>query len=99
MKHTPTEHTHTGYTAKDLTISFKPSSSAFTHQVSVPAGTACVKLDGGSNPWVVNDLSFIGKEDIGLRSDADIYGIRIQETDLVDIQSIKDTSTRPRQNG
>lgn len=98
MKSTPTAHTHTGRTAKELTVAFKPSASAFTHHVAVPAGTACIKLDGGSNPWVVNDLSFISKADVGLYSDANIYGIRIDEADLVDIESINERPPQ-RQNG
>ena len=61
MKSTPTPHAHTGVTTKELTVEFGPSGGT-KYTVTVPAGTACIKLDGGSSPWVVQDLRFIAEK-------------------------------------
>ena len=88
MKSTPTPHTHTGVTAKELTVQFGPT-GGFKYTVTVPAGTACKKLDGGSEPWVVQNLGFIADKRSFLYSDADIYGIRIPEVEIADIIEVK----------
>lgn len=82
MKSTPTPHTHTGQTTEEITTAVGPSK----YSVTVPAGTRCRKLDGGSDPWVVADLSFIADKRGILYSDADIYGIRIPEEKITNIQ-------------
>lgn len=78
MKSTPTPWTHTGYTSEDITTEFGPT-GGFKYTVTVPAGTRCHKLNGGSDPWVVDDLSFMGHSNGFMRHDADHYGIRVKE--------------------
>lgn len=87
MKSRPTPHVATARTTEELHVSFGPSGGA-QHNVTVPAGTLCRKLDGGSSPWVVSDLSFIEDARSFLYHDADIYGIRIPEDKLVDIEPV-----------
>jgi hypothetical protein len=81
MKSTPTPHTHIGITTEVISTTVGPSN----YPVTVPAGTKCRKLVGGSDPWVVSDLSFIEDKRGIMYSDADIYGIRIPEDKLSDI--------------
>lgn len=88
MKSTPTPHVATAVTAEELDVKFGPSGSHMKYDVKVPAGTRCRKLDGGSEPWVVADLSFIEDKRSLLYHDADIYGIRIPEDKLTNIQPI-----------
>lgn len=88
MKSKPTPHVATGVTTEELHLSFAPGGSHFKYEVIVPAGTLCRKLDGGSDPWVVSDLSFIQDKRSIMYSDADIYGIRVPEDKLKDIRSI-----------
>lgn len=95
MKSTPTPHTHTGVTAKELTVQFGPS-GGMKYNVTVPAGTPCRKLDGGSDPWVVANLGFIADKHSILYSDADIYGIRIPEVEIANICEIQTRAPRPR---
>lgn len=59
------------------------------HTVTVPAGTRCCKLGDGSDPWVVQDLGFIENKRGILYSDADIYGIRIPESEISEIAAAK----------
>ncbi len=94
-KSTRTPHTHTAVTKSDLTITFS-ASGCMQHTVNIPKGTMCRKLDGGSDPWVVADLSFIENKRGFLYSDADIYGIRVPESDLEDIQEVARSYERPR---
>lgn len=82
MKSTPTPHTHTAVTAEEISTVVGPSK----YQVTVPAGTRCIKLDGGGTSWVVDDLRFIEDKNSILYSDADIYGIRIPEDKLTNIK-------------
>lgn len=87
MKSTPTPWTHTAVTAAD----FQTNSSGagrVGYDVTVPAGTLCHKLDGGSATWVVADLSFITDKNSILYHDADHYGIRIPEDRLKDIYPV-----------
>ncbi len=95
MKSTPTPHTHTGITSRELTIQFG-SGGQLQYTVTVPAGTKCKKLDGGSDPWVVQDLSFIDDKKGLLYSDADIYGIRVPEAEIVDVVEVSRSLPRPR---
>lgn len=88
MKNTPTPHVATAVTVNKAVITFGPSGSPFPHLVEVPAGTRCRKLDGGSEPWVVADLAFIADKRSMMYSDADIYGIRIPETNLTNIEPV-----------
>lgn len=89
MKSRPTPHVATGVTIEELTVTFAPGGSCYKYGVTVPAGTRCKKLDGGCNPWVVADLSFIEDKRSILYSDADIYGIRVPEEKITDIKNIK----------
>jgi hypothetical protein len=88
-KSTPTPHVATGVTVQDLDVKFGAGGSSFTYDVTVPAGTRCRKLDGGSDPWVVADLSFIEDKRSIMYSDADIYGIRIPESEITNIQQVR----------
>lgn len=88
MKSTPTPHVATAVTTDDLNIKFGPTGSRLQHDVKVPAGTRCIKLDGGSSPWVVEDLSFVEDKRSILYHDAEHYGIRIPEDKLTDIQPV-----------
>lgn len=85
MKSTPTPHVATGITSEELTVTFG-ATGCTQYTVTVPAGVRCKKLDGGSNPWVVSNLSFIQDKRSLMYSDADIYGIRIPEEKIVDVQ-------------
>ena len=87
MKSTPTPAPHSGVTTEEITTIVGPGKYA----VTVPAGTRCRKLDGGSDPWVVCDLGFISDKRSILYSDADIYGIRIPDSK---IQAIKPLTSR-----
>lgn len=92
MKSKQTPWTHTGKTTQEITTEFGASGSRFKYTVTVPAGTACRKLDGGSDPWVVADLSFIDDKNGAnsmLYHDADHYGIRISEAQITDIQPVR----------
>jgi hypothetical protein len=92
MKSTRTESTHGGSTKKDLQVTF--GATGYTqHSVLVPKGTTCRRLDGGSSPWVVDDLRFIADKKSILYSDADIYGIRVPETEIENIIDL--TVSRP----
>ncbi|HIH2751420.1 TPA: hypothetical protein ACYLN4_007257 [Burkholderia lata] len=84
MKSTPTPWTHVGVTTEELAVTFGPG--RLKHEVTVPAGTKCRKLEGGDNPWVVSDLTFIADKNGGMYWDADHYGIRISEEKITDIQ-------------
>lgn len=94
-KSTSTPHVATGEIIEDLKVTFGPTGSHFKYDVTVPAGTRCKKLDGGSNPWVVDDLSFIDDKRGILYSDADIYGIRVPEEKVANIQTVKRSGIRP----
>ena len=94
MKSTPTPWTHTGVTAEELTIEFGPTGSSLKHTVTVPAGTACRKLEGGSSSWVVADLNFIAEKKGILYHDADHYGIRIPEAKISGISPVKKPGPR-----
>ena len=86
----PTPWTHTAVTAKEITTEFGPSGSVMQHTVTVPQGTRCRKLQGGSGvTWVVSDLSFIDKKANGfMYHDADHYGILIAEESLPGITPV-----------
>lgn len=88
MKSTPTPHVATGVTSEELQVTFGPTGGC-KYDVTVPAGTRCKKLDGGSEPWVVDDLSFIEDKRSIMYSDADIYGIRIPENKLTNIRAAR----------
>lgn len=90
MRSTPTPHVATAKTARELSVQFSSAGSRMSHDVTVPAGTQCRKLDGGDNPWVVADLSFIEDKQGLLYWDADHYGIRIPEEELVDITPVSE---------
>lgn len=92
---TQTPWTHEAVTSEALSIEFGASGSPLRHTVEVPAGTRCRKLDGGSDPWVVADLSFIEDKRSLLFHDADHYGIRVPEDKLESIREIQ-PARRPR---
>lgn len=79
MKSIATPWTHTAVLRDELRTTCKG------RDVVVPAGTVCHKLDGGSEPWVVGDLSFIEDKNSILYHDADHYGIVVPENALKDI--------------
>jgi hypothetical protein len=79
MKSIATPWTHTAVLRDELRTTCKG------RDVVVPAGTVCHKLDGGSVPWVVGDLSFIEDKNSILYHDADHYGIRVPEDAVKDI--------------
>lgn len=79
MKSIATPWTHTAVLRDELRTTCQG------RDVVVPAGTECYKLDGGSVPWVVGDLSFIEDKNSILYHDADHYGIRVPEDALKDI--------------
>jgi len=87
MKSSPTPHVATGVTKEALQLTFGPT-GGFKYDVTVPAGTRCKKLDGGSDPWVVDDLSFIENKRGIMYSDADIYGIRVPEDKIANIEPV-----------
>lgn len=99
MKSTPTRHTHTGVVSESFLAKVGPSG----YEMQVPAGVACRKLDGGSEPWVVSDLSCVpGPRNGILYSDADIYGIRVPEhlvCDVLEVQKVSQPSTSGRRHG
>lgn len=83
MKSKPTPWTHTGITTAEISTQCGPG--RVKHDVTVPKGTLCVKLEGGNTPWVVQDLKFIPRENSFLYHDADHYGIVIPEDKIADI--------------
>jgi len=89
MKSTPTPWTHVGVTCEQLSITFT-GGGRIPHNVTVPVGTLCHKLDGGSRPWVVGNLGFLEDKQSMLYHDADHYGIRIPEDRVVGIQDAND---------
>lgn len=76
----------TGRTIEPLEVTFGASGSILKYTVTVPANTRCIKLVGGSDPWVVLDLSFIEDQHSLLYREADVQGIRIPEDKLTDIR-------------
>jgi hypothetical protein len=84
MSSKPTPYTHTGVTTEELMLKVGPSS----YEVKVPAGTQCIRLDEGFDPWVVSDLRFIQDKGGILYLDADIYGIHVPESKVTAIQPV-----------
>jgi hypothetical protein len=80
--------THVGETNAELTIEFGASGSKLKHTVTVPAGTKVGKRDSGSDPWIVDDLSFIENKTSILYHDADHYGIRIPFDSVVNVREV-----------
>jgi len=88
MKSTPTPHTHTALTSEEITTTFGATGGP-QWTVTVPAGTRCRKIEDGSDPWVVSNLSFIPDKHSLLYWDADHYGIRIPEEKLTDVRAVE----------
>lgn len=86
MKSTRTLHVATAATTEEIEVGFG-ASGGMKYTVVVPAGTRCRKLDGGSDPWVVADLSFIQDKQGALYHEAEHYGIRIPEAQLANLQT------------
>ncbi|HGM7876846.1 TPA: hypothetical protein ACKRQV_000176 [Pseudomonas aeruginosa] len=84
MKSQPTPHTHVGVTRAELTLEFGPGKPRSV--ATVPAGTRVIKLDGGSVPWVVDDLQFIGDKSSMAYHDADHYGIHVPEAEIINVR-------------
>lgn len=84
MKSQPTPHTHVGETRAELTLEFGPGK--LKSVVTVPAGTRVKKLDGGSDPWVVDDLRFMKDKNSIAYHDAEHYGIHIQEAEVTNVR-------------
>ena len=89
MQHEPWCATHSAHTSEELTLVIRFDDSKFQCSVTVPKGTACRKLDGSSDPWIVFDLSFIQDKRTILYSHAKIYGIRIPEEKLENIKLLE----------
>lgn len=87
-----TPYTHTAVTTQEIVAEVGPSGTP-KKQVTVPQGVLCKKLDGGSDPWVVDDLSFLDPRSIEYH-DANHYGIRIDERFLTDITPAHGPATR-----
>lgn len=83
MKSVKTPHTKTGRTDRALDLVVGPSKIP----VSVPADTACEYLPGGTGVWVVSDLRFLPKDNF-LYPDADTYGIRVLEENIIDVKDV-----------
>ena len=86
-----TPHTHTAVTAEEIAVTFKSTAFRFHYDLVVPAGTRCVKLEGGSAPWVIDDLAFISDTKSFLYHDASHHGIPIDENKLTNIAAIGKT--------
>mgnify|MGYP001038508417 CR=1 FL=1 len=86
MKDKLSKATHKAVTTEELTIAF--GVGRLKQEVVVPKGTRCHKLDGGSQPWVVDDLGFIADKKSILFHDADHYGIRVPEDKLTNITAL-----------
>jgi hypothetical protein len=84
MRSTTTPFTHKGITLEAITTQVGPNG----YEVIVPAGTACIRLDEGTDPWVVEDLRFIKDKGGILYLDADFYGIHIPEEKITGIEAI-----------
>ncbi|EKF7417631.1 hypothetical protein EFK68_04095 [Pseudomonas aeruginosa] len=84
MNSVSTPFTHVGQTRTDLTLEFGPGK--LKNQVTVPAGTRVVKLDGGTTPWVVDDLNFIEDKSSMAYHDADHYGIHVSFQDVINVR-------------
>lgn len=85
MKSTPIPYVETAVTTEEFKTTVGASGSPFQYPVTVPAGTRCKKLDGGSNPWAVDDLSFMDRGDAAYH-DADHRGIRVPESLLSNVE-------------
>jgi len=84
MKPKPAPHTHVGETRTELTLEFGPGK--LKSEVTVPAGTRVIKLDGGSAPWVVDDLRFMEDKNSIAYHDAEHYGIHISEAEVTNVR-------------
>lgn len=84
MKSKSTPWTHTAVTAD--TVQATVDGGSFKYDITVPKGTLCRKR--GPGQWVVGDLGFIEDKRSILYSDADIYGIRVNEEKLTDIKEV-----------
>lgn len=78
--------THVGETKSELTIEFGASGSKLKYTATVPAGTKVGKRDGHSDQWIVDDLSFIESKTSLMYHEADHYGIRVPESEIVNIR-------------
>ncbi|ABO60427.1 hypothetical protein Bcep1808_7552 (plasmid) [Burkholderia vietnamiensis G4] len=60
------------------------------HDVIIPAGTRCVRVDGGGTTpaWEVDDLSFIHDKSSMLYNDAVRYRIEVEESHLASIAPV-----------
>lgn len=87
-------HTHTAVTSEETAVSF--GVGQMKHDVIIPAGTRCVKVDGGGAipTWVVDDLSFIHDKSSALYNDAARYRIKVEESNLVGIAPVDRHATR-----
>ncbi|WP_206146782.1 hypothetical protein [Burkholderia sp. Tr-20390] len=95
MSSVTTSHTHTAVTSEETAVSFGMGGTK--HDVIIPAGTRCVKLEGGGGTpqWVVEDLSFIHDKGSVLYHDAAQYRITVEESRLADIASAGPTIQAP----
>lgn len=95
MKSKQTPHTHTGITSTEMTVDFDMG-GRIECQVTVPKGSACKKLDGGSQPWIVASYSFIENKRSILYDDLQNHGLRMPESNITDIKEVKMTPTPRR---
>lgn len=85
MRSTSAPFTHKGITLEDIATQVGPNG----YEVVVPAGTTCIRLDEGTDPWVVEDLRFIQDKGGILYLDADAYGIHIPAEKITGIQAFQ----------
>lgn len=52
------------------------------YDITIPAGTRCVKIEGEHACLFVDDLSWIPKEQPCLKHDATYYGIRVKREQI-----------------
>ncbi|MEX3555318.1 MAG: hypothetical protein VB131_01385 [Burkholderia gladioli] len=95
MSSVKTLHTHTAATSEEVVVSF--GGPGMMHDLIIPAGTRCVKLEGGgSTPvWVVDDLSFIHDKSSMLYQDAENHRIKVGENHLANIAAVGQTLQDP----
>ncbi|EMM5100974.1 hypothetical protein ACK249_005157 [Pseudomonas aeruginosa] len=87
MKSQLTSCTHVGETRSELTVEFGASGSKLKYTATVPAGTKVGKREGYADQWIVDDLSFIEDKSSLMYHEADHYGIRIPESEIVNIRA------------
>lgn len=90
MRGTYTPPVAVGKTTEELIIRFGPTgaSELMRHNVIVPAGTRCHKLDDPQGwRWVVADLSWLKDRGSFLYWDADHFGIPVPADKIEEVKN------------